>query len=710
MDEDIIEDGELPSPEELEAQAALIEHEQEIRAQVAAEQVNLADNLEEDVKKRIAKTVIEDARNDLDSRREWEEKQAHWSKLYYQTDFEPDGERAWAACESLPILTEACNMFATRTQKAFFSKPEFIGAQIIQYAEGQKLEQLRKRAERVGRHLNWQLTYKQRTYRSDKCALFLATAIAGSYFTKAYYDPIKRKNCVENVSADDLIVPYYVGPVAIEDLPRKTHVIRRPMSDARKLVDRGYFSQMPKKAQDLQLTAKQLAYDEAQGIQQSPGGSSNDEESGMFLALEQYRELDIDGEYKPYIVTVDKTSCTVVRISINYEATPTGAPTEEQEPYKAIEYFTHYKFLDNPDGFYGYGYGHLLGDINTACNVALRDSLDASFLQNSGNNSGFVSGELADDSEEVTLDIGRFKKLGTSIADIRQKVYTMQFPGPSAALVEIMQLLDQRGQRLGAVTEATTGSSERVQQPTTVITQVEQAMELLTSVQLGISRSMGDELQKLFRLNRLYMPAVEYFVVNDEPQQVAISDYSGDMLIEPVFDPRFSSSAQKLALAQAELQAVTSNPNSAMRPQVIDMAFKNYLEAIGSDKVEEYFPEPPVPQNIDDQEIENAFFLLPMGERPPFDVFADQNHAEHLAQLDAFIANYATNLDEQTLLQMQDHKRKHMAYQYMRENAGKSGDFPPAAPRYNPNIDLGQINMSMFGNGLSSTQQGEGGR
>ena len=686
--------------QELEQQQELVRYEQDLRLEIAAENQNLASDLPADVLSSIARQVVENTKADLSSRDDWEEKRAHWVRLFYQTDYENVGQSTWASCESIPLLTEACNMFATRTQKAFFSKPEFIGAKVVQMAKGENLAMLRERADRVAAHLNWQLTYKNKTYRSDKSALFLATSIHGSYFTKTYFDPIKRRNVVENVSPDDLIVPYTVGPVDIEELPRKTHVCRVNMQDCRGLVSSGYLTDMPEVSTDMKLTPAQLSYNEAVGLSQ-PASHSGDDDNGVAVLLEQYLYLDLDGEWKPYIVTVDSSSQKVLRISINWEATPTGNPTNDDEPYKPIEYFTHYKFLDNPDGFYGYGYGQLLGDLNSSVNIMLRSTMDAATLANDGNSSGMISSDVADDSEEFRMEIGNFKKLGTTVADIRQKIYTFQVPGPSDALIKLMQFMDARGQRLGSITEATTGSSEKVQQPTTIITQVEQAMELMTSVQLGIARSMTDELNKLFRLNRLYMPAQEYFVVNEEPRDVAISDYKGDMLIEPVFDPRFSSQAQKLALAQAELQAVLNNPMSQTRPQVIDLAFKNYLEAVGSDKIDEYFPEAPQPENIDDQEIENAYFLLPANERPPFDVFPEQNHDLHLAQLDEFMKNYADTLDEQTLLQIQDHKRKHLAFQYMRDKAGMAGPIPPAAVRYPSELNLNGINMAMFGNGVS---------
>lgn len=673
---------------------ALIEHEQDFQLQTSAETHNLAGDLDESLQQKIATQVIDTVRLDLESRAEWEEMQALWTKLYLQTDYEAIvGSQNWTASESIPLLTEACNMFATRTYKAFFTNSVFVAGKPSQYIKGQDMGQAQDRADRVARHINWQLTIQDPDYTENKGVMFLGSSIAGSYFTKAFFCPLRRRNVIDNIRAVDFAVPYTVGPINLEAVPRMTHILRVNLKDGVDLHNSGYFIDSPEYATDLKLSATDQAFDESEGLSQ-PQQQKNDN-SGLALLYEQhlYFDLNDDGNVRPYIATVDATSRRLLRLSVNYESSPTGEPLDN---YRRIEYFTHYRFMPNPNGFYGFGLGHLLGDINSACNVMLRQMMDAATLQNDGNCSGFVTDDIAIDGDDVVMEIGKFRKVASAGADIRSRMTTMQFAGPSDALGKLMEMLDQRGQRLGGVTEATTGASDKVQQPTTVITQVEQAMQIFTSIQLSLAKALNKELAKIYRLNSKYAPFVDYIIVNGTPEEVMRADYADDAMVELVFDPRFASQAQRIALAQAEMQAVQTNPVTAQNPQMLAMATRNYLQAIGSDRADEYFPEPPPPQNINDQTVENGYFLMPAGQRPPFDVFPDQDHLHHLLVLQQFMVSPAfaeiAHTDPQTAQAVMDHKRKHMSMAYMQENrAMPSQQQPLAGP---PQMPGGQPPLS----------------
>jgi hypothetical protein len=134
--------------------------------------------------------------------------------------------------------------------------------------------------------------------------------------------------------------------------------------------------------------------------------------------------------------------------------------------------------------------------------------------------------------------------------------------------------------------------------------------------------------------------------------------------VKPIFDPKFATQTQKVARAKAELDGTLQNPVNQGRPQVIDAAFRRYFEAMDVEDIEELVPPQPQIENFDDQIVENMFFLQPKEARPLFDVFPDQNHKQHLMELQAFIAQY-----EQTLLpdqkeDIQKHYMKHQAYEY----------------------------------------------
>lgn len=647
------------------------------RVKNASETYNLAQDLDGDLLREIGQEVWNGFDDDEKSRTDWLGDHAFWLSLYMQKDYaeNADPDRSWGATESIPILTEACDQFQSRTYKIFFPNDTFVSAIPMRKTVDDR-QALEDRADRIGRHMSYQLGYQDRSYRMDKDALFLGTAVHGSFFTKTYFSQKKKRFQVDNVRPTDLVVNYTVGPVRMEDLRRKTHIIYSTVGATEELVNDGFFLEAAKPCDSKIDDKYNLVVNETQGLTKPNSSIKRDEQA---ILLEQHCYLDLgDGLYHPYIATICAASHRVLRLTIGYEADQQGAPLKD---YEQTQYFTHYKYKENPDGFYGLGLGHSIGDLNSAANIMLRQSMDAATLANDGNMSGFVSERMGLEGDEIRMVLGKLRKIPDTVADLQNSIMLMQFPGPNAALMQIMESIDLRAQRLGAVTEATTGATEKVIQPTTYLAQVDQALEQFSSVQMRLSNSLSEELQKIYRINQRWLPLVDYFVVNGDPQTITRADYADDMLIQPVFDPKYSTQSQKVARAQAELEATLQNPvnmgttTSPARPEVIDAAFRRYLKALDVDDIDELVPPQPQIENFDDQRVENMFLLLPKEARPLFDVFPTQNHAQHLAimtQLDAF----GQGLQPDQIEDIIKHKQKHIAYLYGQE----VGIVPPPPP------------------------------
>jgi hypothetical protein len=597
-----------------------------------------------------------------------------WLRLYMQTDASQnqDAERDWGATESVPILTEACDQFQNRSYKAFFPSKTFVGAISTKHTKDtEKRKILEERAERIGRHMSWQLGINNKNYTDDKRALFLGSAIHGSFFTKTYFDSSEKKVVVENVRPTDLVIDYHVGPRRIEKVRRKSHIIYTTVGETKMLVNKGILFDSAKPNYGGSYGSYNEAVDESHGITRS-NSSIRGDYPAILIEQQFYLDIDDDNNFLPYIGVIDLSSGRLLRLTIDYEADQNGNPLHD---YEQIQYYTHYKFSENPDGFYGLGLGHKIGDINSAVNIGLRQMLDAATLANDGNNSGYISDQLLNDGEEeISLTLGKLKKIPNQTGDLTQGIMLMKFPGPSEALGTLIEKLDARAQRMAATTEATTGAPVRAEQPTTLLAQIEQAMEMFSSAQMGLAKSMGNEFGLIYKINQKHLPLVEYFTINDESEQVTRFDYADDMCIEPVFDPKFSTQQQKMARAQAVVQLTLQNPVNQTRPQVIDAAFKRAFEAMDEDNVEELIPMPKPPISIDDQIKENMLFLMPADKKPTFDVFPEHDHELHLSQLEPFVAEYGDKLMPDQQQEVINHKMKHEAFLY----GQKQGIIPTA--------------------------------
>lgn len=599
---------------------------------VAPEDNNIAASLEEDELSEISAQCMKDFQEDLDSRTEWEDMHAKWLELYFQRD--KPTVPAWdnSSEECMPILAEAVNQFQSRAYKAFFPSRYFIDAVPV----GKPSTEARLRADRIAKHMSFQLSVLDRTYKPNKNQMFMAVGLHGSDFTKTYYSRIKQRTVIERVRAMDLIVPYGVGPRRLEEIERKTQIKWMTVNETRVLEHNGWFLEEGVPYENHGEDVIQSTADEAEGLIKDGANFSRD---GQCCILEQHRLLDLDedGIGEPYIVWIDRQSKRVLRIQIRYEVDETGLPVDNKEP---IEYFTHYQFLPNPDGFYGLGFGHLLGHNNKAVNKLLRMFIDANELSTIGNMGGLVSENLGLPGDEFDVSIGRFDKIPRSVEDIRKHVFQFEFPGPSAQTLPMMEILTNAAQRLGANSDVLAGQPDKVYQPQAMLAMIEQGLQLFSSVQEFLGVSMEDELQKIFRLNAKYLVESQYFQFGSEQIEVTPEDYRDDFLVMPVFDPKYSTRSQKLAKAQASYEFIMSNPLTAQNPQSIYLVSKEVLEALDTENIDAVLPPPQAPQvaRIDDQNLENAYYMMPPDKRPLFDVFPDQDHIRHIERIDQFIA------------------------------------------------------------------------
>ena len=181
--------------------------------------------------------------------------------------------------------------------------------------------------------------------------------------------------------------------------------------------------------------------------------------------------------------------------------------------------------------------------------------------------------------------------------DIQKGIYQFKFPGPNAALFQVMQLLMQRSDRLATVTEALTGQTEAVMQPTTVLALIEQGLQVFSTVYERLNEALTLELEKLFRLNYKHLDPEEYFAVLDidgsmKSYHVSREDYAPDLQVMPVADPKMATEQQKLQKAQAEWQFLSTNPLVINSPMHLYNSSRRYLEALDSNQIDEVLPNP----------------------------------------------------------------------------------------------------------------------
>jgi len=261
--------------------------------------------------------------------------------------------------------------------------------------------------------------------------------------------------------------------------------------------------------------------------------------------------------------------------------------------------------------------------------------------------SGFISENAGIKGGEVDFEPGKYIKIPRNVDDVRKAIYQMQFPGPNASYVALMEYMQSTIQRLANTTEAVSGDVSKVYQPMTILTMLEQSLQLPTSIMENIALSMEGELEKIFKISAENSRALESFTYQDERVSISEDDFTGATRIYPIMDPRSITKQQKMAKAQSVYQIAMNEPLIANDPNARYEVVKDVFESMEVQDIDEILPKPQnqEPERIDSQEQENMYFLMPMQDRPLFDVFPEQDHQEHIRVIDQLLRGEQQNIE-----------------------------------------------------------------
>jgi len=509
---------------------------------------NIASKLDKDELEKIGRDVVEGYESDLQSREPWEKDIQKWTELALQISKEKTYPWPKASNVKYPLLATAAMQFAARAYPSLVpSDGKIVKVAIVGYdPQGEKTD----RAERLGKHMSYQVMNEMDDWEEDMDKLLLSLPIVGTIFKKTYWNSAKQKNHSCLVFPKNLVVNYWAK--SLEDAERKTE----------------WFELSPRKIKEKQLlgiyrddvdlaTATSHAFPEDK-IKDVTQRVSKDDETTPYLILEQhtYLDLDKDGYSEPYIVTVEYTSRSVLRIVARFTAADVKQNDKDQViSIEPLEFYTKYSFIPNPDGgFYDIGFGRLLGTINASVDTIINQLIDAGTLSNL--QAGFLGKGLRIKMGESKFQPGEWKTVNATGDDLKKQILPLPVNPPSEVLMNLLQYLVQSGRDLASVAEIFVGKMPGQNTPaTTTMASIEQGMKVFTAVYKRIYRSLTKEFRKLYKLNRQYLDPKEYIAALDvEIQQ---SDYLGDENdVVPGADPAAVSNQEKQQKAQVLLQAM----------------------------------------------------------------------------------------------------------------------------------------------------------
>jgi len=612
-----------------------------------AHDANLAESIDDAELESVASDLIESFLADRESRKDWAA--AYITGLDLLGMKIEDRSQPWAGASGVyhPMLTEAVVRFQAQAMSELMPASGPVRTKILGKLTPEKAQQ----ADRVQNEMNYLITEEMPDYRDEMELMLFRLPLAGSAFKKTYYDPISELPSSIFVPAEDLVVSY--GASNLRVCPRFTHVMKKTDNEVRELQVIGFYRDVELPAAEKDLTDIEEKYNEL------AGDSQTFEDDPRRMLLEMHVDINLpepfedeDGLARPYVITIDKSSKTVLAIRRNWK--------EDDPKKRKLMHFTHYPYLPGM-GFYGTGLIHLIGGLAKSATSILRQLIDAGTLSNLP--AGLKSRALRIKGDNTPLMPGEWRDVDVTGGTLRESLFAMPYKEPSSVLYTLLGNVVEEGRRIGSVADIQVGDMSANAPVGTTLALLERSLKVMSGVQARLHAAMKQELRILARIVHDYMP--EQYAYETDGEFNRIEDFDGRVDVIPVSDPNAATMAQRIMQYQAALQL------AQQAPQLYNMG-KLHSQMLGVLGIQDAGDIIKLPEDIKpmDPVAENMALL----QQTPVKAFLYQDHEAHIAAhmaaiQDPKIAQMVGQSPFASAIQgaAMAHITEHVAYQYRKE-------------------------------------------
>ena len=513
---------------------------------------NLADIIDPDALAQISLDVASMFDADKSSRSDWEEQYAKGLDLLGLRMEERTQPFRGASAATHPMITEAIIQFQAQAFKELMPAGGPVRTQIMGKETVDKYQQ----SSRVQDFMNYQITSVMEEYTPEFDQQLFYTGYGGSTFKKVYYDYQLGRMVSKLCLADDVYIPYN-GSSVVSQCPRLTHRIAMDSNEYKKRALAGEYLDVVADTYATPTDPSQIqaAVDKITGIQPTT-------DVGEVFLLEQlvdlnipgFEDLDEDGEPTgvklPYVVTLIEDSLKVVGIRRNWK--------ENDEKRLRRNYYVHYVLVEGP-GAYGLGFVHLIGGLGKAATSALRQLIDAGTLANLPAGFKAKGARIADDSDPIQP--GEWRDIDAGGAELSASLLPLPYKEPSQTLFALLGFLVDAGKRLSSTADMQIGDGNQYAQVGTTLALLERGSMVMSSIHKRLHYAQTLEFRLLFEGFGEYMPDEYPYEVPGASRKIKKADFDTMVSVQPVADPNIFSSAQRIQIAQMQLQLAQSAPN-----------------------------------------------------------------------------------------------------------------------------------------------------
>ena len=602
---------------------------------------NLAEELDSSLLGVVANELMGEFDANKSSRKDWEDTYRDGLDMLGFTYEERTLPFRGSTGVTHPLLAEAATQFQAQAFNEKLPPDGPVRTAIV----GEPTKDKEQQARRVKEFMNYYITNVMEEYTPEFDQMLFFLPLAGSTFKKVYFDEGLNRVVSKFVPAENLVVPYETS--SLETCPCITNVVNMPLNELRKLQISGFYADVPVLPGVETQNQLEEQMDKIQGVQ-----ASNIDydvtllEFHVELDLSGFEDIGEDGEETgiklPYVVTVVENSGKVISIRRNY--------LEDDEDRKKIQYFVHYKFLPG-FGFYGLGLIHTIGGLSRTATAALRQLIDAGTLSNLP--AGFKARGMRIRDDSTPLQPGEFRDVDAPGGAIRDSLIPLPFKGPDRTLFELLGFVVEAGKRFATITDLKVGDGNQNAPVGTTVAMLEQGSRVMSAVHKRMHYAMRQEFKLMVRVMHESLPQEYPFSVEGGDQTIMATDFDGRVDVVPISNPNVFSQAQRIALAQAQLQMATQAPemhnmHEAFRRMYDALGVKDVDRLLNAPSTAEEVPKDPAQENID--AIENVSLKA----------FDGQNHDAHIMSHLLFSASPLAAQTPSIIASLQKHVTEHV--------------------------------------------------
>ena len=600
---------EIEDPEAVHIKAGDLEIDLEQREMDDEDfEANLAEFIPDNELSLLASELVDAYEEDISSRKDWMQTYVDGLDLLGMKLEERTEPWAGACGVVHPLMSEALVKFQSETIMETFPAAGPVKTKII----GKETPAKKEAAERVKDDMNFRLTEEMPEYRPEHERMLWGLGLSGNAFKKVYFDPSLSRQTSIFVPAEDVVVPY--GASSLRTSERVTHVMRKTENEMRKLQVAGFYLDVDlgDPVNTIEEIEKKIA--EKMGFRATTDDRYKLLEMQVDLDLPGYEDVDDDGEETgialPYIVTIEKSSQTVLSIRRNYK------PDDKLKTKRA--HFVHYGYVPG-FGFYCFGLIHLIGAFAKSGTSILRQLVDAGTLNNLPG--GLKARGMRIKGDDTPISPGEFRDVDIPSGSVKDNIMMLPYKEPSQVLAGLMNQIIDEGRRFASAADLKISDMSAQSPVGTTLAILERTLKIMSAIQARIHYSMHEEFRLLKDIIRDFTPDEYDYEPVDGTRRAKQSDYDQVDVI-PVSDPNAATMSQKVVQYQAVFQLAQSAPQLYDMP----MLHRQMVEVLGIKNANKLIPTEDDTRPRDPV-TENQNVL--MGK--PVKAFLYQDHQAHIA-------------------------------------------------------------------------------